>query len=331
MGRRARRGAAGRLRAALAIAGVGLSPAAAAPEAGALPTRYEGTLAIFSTSLPAVFFSGGGDLVVDATPAGHLSGLALPASGFATTAAYVNGSQELRITARNGAGRFLETPSGFRGAMPLLGNARLCLLGTCDAAPLLDLSFPLDVVGAGGTTTRVTPSGLTLRIRGAAWSTGSLTLSGPGFVSFFSGARSGPGGATSSTALAGGGLLLVTPVRLEAGSVGGLGTIDFVILLDLELVPEPAAAWLVAPGILCVLAARRMGRARSALDARLHTECAPRPAANRSTSRLGPRSQGSPGSGTGGGTGESGLKEPNDGNWSSASGKVAVSSTTLRK
>jgi hypothetical protein len=184
-----------------------------------------------------------------APPAGAapIDAFAFPAGVFDTmTTAGITGL-EVRVDAMNGAGTLSASggPSGgFGGVIPVLGTLRICLGGACDASPFLDVSLPLNVVGAGGTTST---GGGTFVVTGAPWSTGPLTLSGTGFVSYFSGFRVGPGGLTSSTALPGGFLSVVTPAHVSVPSVGG---IDFVAVLDVQFVPEPAAALLAAVGLV---------------------------------------------------------------------------------
>jgi hypothetical protein len=219
-----------------------------APSAGAAPIEraFEANLALFSGLVPPVYLSGSGVATLQVT-GDHLDGLSFPAGVFDTMTTATIPGLEVRVDAMNGAGTLATGagPSGgFGGAIPVLGTLRICLGGGCDASPFLDVSLPLNVVGAGGTTST---GGGTFVVSGAPWSTGPVTLSGTGFVSYFSGFRVGPGGLTSSTALPGGFLSVVTPAHVSVPSVGG---IDFVAVLDVQFVPEPAAALLAAVGLV---------------------------------------------------------------------------------
>lgn len=186
---------------------------------------------------------------MDTAASGRLVSLGLPAGLLATTTQVVTsaGNVDIRIAASNGLGVFAEDTTGaFGGTMPILGTLRVCLFGTCSGMPFVDLAIPLDVVGAGGTVT-TTLEGFTLRVEGAPWSEGPVTLSGPGFVSEFQGDRSGPLGGTASTTLPGGFVQLVSPVHVM---IPNQDSLDFVAVLDVEFVPEPGAAALLAAGLL---------------------------------------------------------------------------------
>ena len=166
------------------------------------------------------------------------------------------------MNAANGAGMLSVAGGplgGFGGAIPILGTLRICLGAGCDDGPFADISLPLSVVGAGGTT--ATPGG-TFQVVGAPWSTAQTTLTGTGFVSYFAGSREGPGGLASSTALPGGFLSVVTPARVVIPNLGELG---FVAMLDVRFVPEPGGLALLATGAAGLAS---LGRRRAAPRAR---------------------------------------------------------------
>lgn len=218
-----------------------LVPAGAA-SAAPIQRSFQADLALFSGLLPPLYFSGAGTATVDVV-GNHVNGLTLPANVFATqTSASVPGL-EVQVDAANGAGSFTSTSGIFGGVMPILGNLRVCFGGPCAAGPLLDVTLPLSVVGAGGT---VSTSGGTFQVMGAPWGTAPITLAGTGFDPIFSGFQAGPGGLTSSTALPGGFLSFVTPARI---TIPGLGGLDFVAVLDVTLVPEPRALALLCLGL----------------------------------------------------------------------------------
>jgi hypothetical protein len=194
--------------------------------------------------------SGSGIAQVNAI-GGALTTLVLPAGAFATTAVFPGGGLvgELQVTAANGAGSFLLTAMGGGGAMPALGNLRLCLLTSCSAAPVV-LSLPLSVVGAGGTAMVAGPPAIT--IEGAPWTKGTASIMGPGFTTIFAGTAHGPASLPGSTAQAGGILELVTPI-LVATSLPGLGNLDSFAILHIEFLPEPGALLPLAGALGCAV------------------------------------------------------------------------------
>jgi hypothetical protein len=141
--------------------------------------------------------------------------------------------------------------------MPLLGAAQLCFNVSCSAAGLF-LTLPLDVVGAGGMTSRT--GFFSVELEGALWTKGNVTITWPGAVTLLSGYASGPAGLPGSEAQAGGRIGLVTPVAVRT-NLPGFEEIPAFGVLDIRLVPEPRASLLIGLG----LGAFALGRRRRAL------------------------------------------------------------------
>lgn len=235
-----------------ALASALLFGAAAPASAAPIQRQFEAVLALHSGLVPTVFFSGSGTATVDAVD-DHVFGLTLPAGIFATQQTVGIPGLEVQVDASNGAGQFTTGSGTWFGSMPILGNLRVCLGGTCDSMPFADVSLPLNVVGAGGTTTA---SSGAFVVSGSPWQTTTTILSGTGFISYFGGYQEGPAGTTSSTALTGGFMLFVTPVNV---SIPNLGSIDFVAELGITFVPEPFALALLGSGAVGLLWVVRRG------------------------------------------------------------------------
>jgi hypothetical protein len=113
---------------------------------------------------------------------------------------------------------------------------------------------PLGVVGVGGTTKIGGPVPITLE--GAPWTQGTFTITFPGAVSIIGGSAQGPLGLAGSTAQPGGVLLLVTPARIRTG-LPGFADLPAFGIMEIEFVPEPRAAVLLAAGLVALAARRR--------------------------------------------------------------------------
>jgi hypothetical protein len=225
--------------------------AAAPAPAALLPFRGELVVA-FAGGFPAIAVAGAGIAEVN-DGGGALTVLALPGGVFATSATFpgtfpIGG---IVVTGANGAGAFALTPSGGGGAMPLRGNARLCLLASCGAATIA-LDLPLSVVGAGGVT-QVTGA-IDVTLTGALWTKGPITVMRPGATTFLGGFARGPLGLEGSTAQPGGMLVLVTPIRI-ATNLPGFEDLDSWAELHLEFVPEPSTLVLLGAGFAGLAAA----------------------------------------------------------------------------
>lgn len=221
----------------------------------AAPLAFQASISIVIAS-SGVGFSGAGIAEVDGY--GHLGSLSIPAGAFdavgtrvtiTTPAAFP--MQGIQVTAANGAG-FFANPGG--GAMPLLGAARVCLFGTCDAA-IANLSVPLEVVGQGGTAT--VAGAVNLTVVGAPWTLGTVSVGSTTAMGF---AR-GPDGRTSSTARASGVIQLVTPIFIATSIPADNAVIPAFGILTLHFVPEPTTLVLVSGGLAGIAgAARRIRR-----------------------------------------------------------------------
>src|SRR5690606_29310661 len=116
----------------------------------AAPLAFNGSMAVQIASLPPIAIPGSG--VADVTSPSDFS---LPGGTFATTEIVVPVTDPaafpilgVQVTAANGTGTF----SGGSGPMPILGQAKVCLFAPCETPPPANVSVPLSVVGAGGTT-----------------------------------------------------------------------------------------------------------------------------------------------------------------------------------
>src|SRR5690606_21927742 len=137
----------------------------------------------------------------------------------------------VQVTAQNGAGNF-----NLAGPMPILGQAKVCLFAPCAAPPPANVSVPLSVVGAGGTTT--VSALVNLTVVGAPWTTGTAAV----------GADTVMGGTSGGGAVAGGSVQLVTPIFIST-NIGASAVLPAFGILTLNFVPEPGTLVLLGSGI----------------------------------------------------------------------------------
>ena len=169
-----------------------------------------------------------------------------------------------------GFGTSSGSPAVSSSALPLPGVLRLCFLAPspCGAGSLslpLTQSSGLEGVGVGGTAVLQPGSGtLRMSVVGAPWtiqtaSTVAQTSGGGSHTLLAFGSAHGPASFTGSTALPGGSIQLVTPVRIE--SLGTPPSVGFAAL-RIELVPEPRLPVLLgaAASLLFLGAWRRHAR-----------------------------------------------------------------------
>jgi hypothetical protein len=148
------------------------------------------------------------------------------------------------------------------------GDLRACLL-----APSCNQSFGIDLlrtspsagVGVGGTVTAYPQGTAMLSLRGAPWTLRTTALAfstnaGGSFLTLAAGHVHGPASFTGSTALTGGELQLVTPVRISHSGTAPPLPSGFA-RLRVRFLPEPGWLLGVASGLagLVLIARRRRG------------------------------------------------------------------------
>jgi hypothetical protein len=232
-------------RIALALAALALAPASSA---AVLP--FESRLELELTNL-SITIAGSGVATVNGSGGGlHLDTLDLGAGGLGggpitilvtdPGAAPIVG---LQLTVTNDAGHFDRTSGALGGVMGIPGVLKNCLFeGPGCGNAVANLSVPLDVIGAGGSTFVEGPVSLT--VGGAPWTTGTAsigTFTTRGFAH-------GPATGTSTTAQPGGSIKLVTPIFIRT-NIGVGVTLESWAKLTIEFVPEPTTLVLIGAGI----------------------------------------------------------------------------------
>jgi hypothetical protein len=221
----------------------------------AAPLAFTGSLSIqvagYGVGIP-------GQGTADVTGLGHLGAFGVPSSAFradglvlsitTTAAGPLDG---LQVTAHNGTGSF-QRPSG--GVMPLVGVAKVCILGPCSAATV-NLQVPLSVIGTAGKTATV-DGPIALTVAGAPWTTGTAVVGTATAMGF---AR-GPAGQTSSTARASGEIQLVTPIFISTSLGNDLAQVPAFGVLTLHFIPEPTTLVLLGGGLVATAC---LGRRRA--------------------------------------------------------------------
>jgi len=231
-----------------------------AGQSQAVQLGFTGDLQIAISVLSPASLPGSGTATVNgAGPAGHLTGLTIPANAFAIEnfivpvtdpgAAPIKGVQ---VTAANEQGSFSGTGgSGFGGTMPIQGATKVCLFGACSAA-VANLVVPLTPVGAGGFA-QVTAA-VNLTVIGAPWTTGTVSI----------GTLSAQGGVApaSNTGAASGSVSLVTPVFVST-NIGASAVVPVFAFANLHFVPEPGTLVLLGAGIAGLMSYGRTRRGKA--------------------------------------------------------------------
>jgi hypothetical protein len=280
-GRRAARGALALVVLVLDAASVGAEPVELDIRA---VLSFEGDLAPLSTIAARGVATGD---VISGTGTGmaHLSSLRLPADLLAGTFSTTFGLPTLPFTgvaltlgSGSGTATFARSGGALRGDLPLPGIMRLCMVADCDF-----IAFPLTT--AGGTTTLLGADALydsTFGLFGSnalqigSWSTGivaatvngvpittlSVTTNGTRAVPVAAtGLAHGPQSMTSSTALAGGVLQLVTPLAVRGDVFGTPYEIPLFGRLEIQI-PEPGAPLALTACAVLLLVLERLRRRR---------------------------------------------------------------------
>ncbi len=224
---------------------------AVAQAAAAAPLAFTGEFAIAISGLDPIAIQGAGFASVDPRPGDpqHLASLGLGASQFGVTGLLVPVTDPAArpifgvvATAHNAAGTFHEQAGVLQGVLPILGSAKVCLFGACDANPAANLTVPLAVVGGGGTA--AASAAVNVTVIGAPWTTGTASI---GTITAMGYAR-GPEGQASSTLQPSGTVRLVTPIFIQT-NLGSLPSVPAFGLLSLHFVPEPGTLLLLGAGL----------------------------------------------------------------------------------
>ena len=226
-------------------------------DASAITLGFTGGLAVQIATLDPVVIPGAGSATVNGSgPAGHLTGLVIPANQFAISGFILPVTDPaafpiagVQVTAANGAGAFSGVGGGgFGGAMPINGAAKVCLFGSCEAA-VSNLSVPLTVAGQGGVA--LVTGAVNLTVIGAPWTTGTAAV-GTAFTAM--------GGVSplSNTGAPSGVVTLVTPTFIST-NIGASAVLPAFGILQLHFVPEPGTMMLLGSGIVGLVA---FGRSR---------------------------------------------------------------------
>jgi len=233
------------MRKLLGVFAAGMLALGATGAAQAEPLPFTGSLAVQIATLPPIAITGAG--VADVDPGVSFS---VPGGTFATTGIIVPVTDPaafpilgVQVTAQNGAGNF-----NLAGPMPILGQAKVCLFSPCAAPPPANVSVPLSVVGAGGTTTVLALVNLT--VVGAPWTTGTAAVGADTVMGNVAGGGPVPGGSVQ----------LVTPIFIST-NIGASAVLPAFGIMTLNFVPEPGTLVLLGSGIAGLV---MFGRSRRA-------------------------------------------------------------------
>lgn len=240
---------------------VSLAAALLAPAAShAVTLPLTGTLHIevhgFGAVMPSASVVHAGTVVVNGSGAGpHVDTLAMPANFFQANGAVQpnvmtdeNPVGGIQLAVGNSAGSIVIG----NGAFALNGSTKVCLFGPCSAA-VANVFVPMAVAGVGGS--QLIMAGVNLTVIGAPWTTGTVSI---GTITEM-GYAHGPNGLASSTGLASGQVLLVSPIYVST-NIPPLSLMPTFAFASLHFVPEPGTLLLIAAGFVGIGAA---GRSRS--------------------------------------------------------------------
>jgi hypothetical protein len=238
----------------------GLLVLGSAGSAQAAALGFTGSIAVQIATLPPVNLAATGVATVNGSGGtGHLTELDLPAN-IAQIAGFVVPVTDpaafpivgVQVTAMNAAGNFDDGGGTLGGTMAILGTAKVCLFAPCATPPPANVVVPLSNVGVGGTAT--VSALVNLTVVGAPWTTGTAAV---GTVTQM-GLAHGPASLTSSTALPGGVVQLVTPVFVST-NIGASAVLPVFARATLQFIPEPGTLILLGSGIVGLVA---FGRTR---------------------------------------------------------------------
>jgi hypothetical protein len=247
--------------------------AAAAADADAM--LFEGTLTLNGLGSATVAATGTGVAAVNGSGGGlRLSSVAIGAGVFVTNTTSTQTPPpttfpfaKIVASFSNAAGAFAVTPlpGSLRGPMALPGSIQLCTDIDCGFAFTVPFTQGgSNGVGIGGSTiTAMAGTGTTISLRGASWRSGSSTIMTATGTHTSVGFVHGPASLTSSTALTGGVLQLVTPIAITANTPAEPVEIPVFGSLQLRLVPEPGAGAALLAGAVAIALLGRRNRGRA--------------------------------------------------------------------
>lgn len=217
-------------------------------QAQAATAPFTGSIGLQIATLSSESTGSGTHTVNGSTGGGHLSSFTMPPGAIGTSALSILVTDPaaapiggLQITVNNASGAFTGG-ANIGGTMPLNGASKVCLFGPCSGAAA-NITVPLTVVGAGGTT--AVSVFVNVTVTGNPWTIGSVpfgTVSTAGFAH-------GPASVTSSTASESGVLRMVTPVFIST-NIPASAVVPSFGFFDVHFgVPEPGTLALFASGI----------------------------------------------------------------------------------
>ena len=257
------------MRKLLGILAAGLLTLGAAGQAHAVALGFTGAFTLQVATLTTTVLGGGTAIVNGSGAGGHLNGLNLAGGEFATmsfvlpvTDPVVSPIRGIQVTVANAAGNFGAGfggvgagGAGLGGQMPLIGVAKVCLFGACNAVgttsspfPGANIGVPLSVIGAGGAA--AVGALVNVTVIGAPWTTGTVAI----------GTITAMGGVSplSNTGANSGNVTLVTPVFIST-NIPSSAVVPSFGFLNLHFVPEPGTLVLLGSGIAGLVA---FGRSR---------------------------------------------------------------------